>query len=102
MAKEIIDIYIEQGYPYNFDLDFNLFDGSNLEDDYTCYFYSESIGTKQYTTTNNMFELTLSEADTNRLEMNLENYSVYVVNNQTSIEEKLLSGRIHLDKKIRN
>lgn len=101
MAKEIIDIYVEQGYPYNFDLDFNLFDGSNLEDDYTCYFYSDSIGTKEYDVEDNIFKLTLSEADTSKLDNNLENYVVYVINTQTSTKEKLLSGRIHLDRKTR-
>lgn len=99
--KEIIDIYIENGYPYNFDLDFNLFDGSDLESEYTCYFYCEDIGTKEYTVSNNIFKLTLSEADTSGLENNLQEYVVYAVNTQSQSKEKLLTGRIVIDKKIR-
>lgn len=99
--KEIIDIYVEPSYSYNFDLDFNLFDGTDLENDYTCYFYSDSIGTKQYATEDNMFKLTLSEADTGKLLNNLEDYVVYAINNLTSEKDKLLTGRIIIDKKIR-
>jgi hypothetical protein len=102
MAKEIIDIYVEQGYSYNFDIDFNLFDGTDLEDEYTCYFYSTNIGEKEYTLEDNQWKLTLSESDTGKLVKSLEEYSVYAKNNITQLQEKLLSGRIILDKKIRS
>lgn len=100
MAKEIIDIYVEQGYSYNFDLDFNLFDGTDLEDEYSCYFYNKSIGEKQYLVLDNVFKLTLSETDTGKVSKNLEEYSVYARDNSTGTKEKLLSGRIILDKKV--
>lgn len=99
--KEIIDIYIEPSYTYNFDLDFNLFDGTNLEDDYSCYFYSSSIGTKNYIVEDDIFKLTLSEADTGKLSNNLEEYVVYSQNNNTTEKEKLLTGRIIINKKIK-
>jgi hypothetical protein len=100
MAKEIIDIYVEQGYSYNFDLDFNLFDGTDLEDEYTCYFYNESIGEKQYSAIDNVFKLTLSESDTGKVQANLEEYVVYAIDSSTGSKEKLLSGRIIIDKKV--
>lgn len=100
MAKEILDIYIEQGYPYEFNLDFNNVDGSDLENSYTCYFENNSIGKKQYAVIDNRFDLTLSSIDTDKLKDNMENYVVYVVRNTDSTDiNKLLTGRIILDKK---
>lgn len=101
MAKEILDIYIEQGYPYEFELDMNSEQDEDLEDLYTCYFYCDSIGSKPFSVVNNAYVLILSGIDTNKLDTNLEDYVVYVVNNTTSIENKMLSGRIILDKKGR-
>jgi hypothetical protein len=48
MAKEILDIYVEVGYPYEYLLDFNLFDGTDLENNYTCWFYNKHINSKQF------------------------------------------------------
>lgn len=100
MAKEIIDIYVEQGYPYSFDLDFNLYDGTDLENDYTCYFYNEYIGTKTYSVLTGKYVLTLTSEDTGKIVNNLSKYVVYTVNNTTSEKDKLLTGRIVLDKKV--
>ena len=100
MAKEILDIYVEQGYPYNFDIDFNLFDGTDLENDYTCVFYNSSIGSKNYSVVSNTFKLTLSKEDTGKITKNLETYVVYATETATGLTDKLLSGRIILDKKV--
>ena len=100
MAKEIIDIYVEQGYPYSFDLDFNLYDGTDLENDYTCTFYNKNIGYKNFTNTGGYFSLVLTFEDTGKIVNNLENYVVYVTKISNSNKSKLLSGRIHLDKKV--
>lgn len=101
MAKEIIDIYIEQGYEYPFNLDLNLFNGENLEYENDCYFECVSIGKKQFSVLNDYYTLTLSEADTGKLNNNLEPYTVYIQNTSTQKYEKLLSGRIHLDRKVK-
>ena len=42
MAKEILDIYIEQGYSFDFDLDYNTYDGQDLEDVNDVYFKNKS------------------------------------------------------------
>ena len=102
MAKEIIDIYIEQGYEYDFVLDYNLASGGDLESDYTCYFHNDSVGTKQFSVISGSYSLTLTEEDTGKITNNLESYVVYVQHNTTQKHEKLLSGRIHLDKKARS
>lgn len=106
MAKEILDIYIEQGYPYEFELDFNATDNSDLESIYNCYFYNSNIGTKTFSigasaNGSDMFILTLSGLDTNKLINNLEEYVVYVSEIATNTESKLLTGRIHLDNKVK-
>ena len=106
MAKEIIDIFIEEGYPYDFELDFNDVEDADLEDDYSCIFYSSSIGSKSFSVGTNllgedMYTLTLSGTDTAKLTDNLEEYVVYVTETATGVESKLLTGRIHLDKKVR-
>ena len=100
MAKELIDIYVEQGYPYDFTLDFNDTYGNDLENDYTTYFYNKSIGTKSFSVILSAYTLALSAEDTGKISSNLEEYSVYAVNNTTSDKSKLLSGRIILDKKV--
>ena len=51
MAKEILDIYVEKGYEYEFNLNFNSDTGTDLEPEYECWFESSSIGTKEYTDT---------------------------------------------------
>ena len=101
MAKEIIDIYIEQGYEYQFSLDFNLFDNSDLESQFTCKFYNSSIGYKTFTNTGSSYYLALTAEDTSKISNNLEEYEVYVTEINSSISSKLLSGRIHIDKGLR-
>ena len=97
MAKEILDIYVEKGYEYIFDLNFNTEDGDDLESSYECWFESSSIGQKEYTVSENMFKLTLSASDTNKLTTNLEKYKVYVSNISSGVHSKLLTGRIHVE-----
>lgn len=99
--KEILDIYVEQGYPYEFELDFNTADGLDLEGDYNCYFYNETIGSKTFSSNGELYSLILSETDTDKLTTNLQEYVVHVVNSSTSQKDKLLSGRIVVDKKTR-
>ena len=97
MSKEILDVYIEQGYEYVFDINLNDVDNNDLEGGYECYFESNSIGKKQYTVVNNMFRLTLSESDTSKLTTNLEKYNIYAKKISTGKYDKLLSGRMHID-----
>ena len=97
MAKEISDIYVEKGYEYEFNLNFNSDTGTDLEPEYDCWFESSSIGVKQYTVLDNMFKLTLSATDTNKLTTNLEKYAVYVNNISSGVYSKLLTGRIHVE-----
>lgn len=100
MSKEILDIYVEQGYEYIFDLNLNDINDDDLEPLYECYFECNSIGKKTYTIEDNMFKLTLSESDTNKLTTNLEKYVVYAKKIATGKYEKLLTGRIHIDSKV--
>lgn len=97
MAKEILDIYVEKGYEYEFNLNFNSDTGIDLEPEYECWFESSSIGTKEYTVSENMFKLTLSASDTSKLTTNLEKYAVYVNNISSGVHSKLLTGRIHVE-----
>lgn len=97
MAKEILDIYVEQGYPYDFTLDYNTVDGSNLESSHTCYFFSNSIGIKQFSIVDNKYSLVLGPEDTGKLTNNLEAYNIYAYETSTGTKLKLLSGRIILD-----
>ena len=100
MAKELLDIYVEQNYPYEFTLDFNNSAGTDLEGDYTCTFYNESIGSKTFSVVSDEYYLQLSIADTNSIVNNLEEYVVYVSSNTTVEKYKLISGRIVLDSKV--
>lgn len=97
MAKEILDIYVEQGFRFIFDMDYNTYDGEDLEDTNDVYFENKSIGKKQFTLVNNTLYLELTESDTNKISSNLESYTIYAIEKLTSIKNKLLSGRIHLD-----
>lgn len=101
MAKEILDIYIEPSYEYEFNLDFNDSDGADLEGYYNCYFKCESIGELQFSVVGTQYRLVISEANTALLTNNLEEYSVYVKNTSSSKYDKLLSGRIHIDNRVR-
>lgn len=96
-----MDLFIEKGYPYTFNLDMNNTDGADLEGDYYCYFECSSIGKLQFGVANNRYELEISEVNTNKLVNNLEEYVVYVVKKSNSKPEKLLTGRIHVDEKVR-
>ena len=97
MAKEILDIYVEKGYEYEFNLNFNSDTGTDLEPEYECWFESSSIWIKEYTVSKNMFKLTLLATDTNKLTTNLEKYAVYVNNISSGVHSKLLTGRIHVE-----
>ena len=99
MAKEILDIYVEQGFSFGFDMDYNTYNGEDLEDTNDVYFENKSIGTKQFIVVNNTLYLELTESDTIKISSNLETYTVYAIDKLTSVKNKLLSGRIHLDKK---
>ena len=103
MPKEILDIYVEPGYEYPFNLNFDTTAGTDLETDYNCYFKCASIGELQFThnATSEQYELTISETNTAKLTSNLEEYAVYVKKIADNKYEKLLSGRIHVDNKVR-
>ena len=103
MAKEVLDIYFEPGYEYEFNLDFNSDAGTNLETDYNCYFKCASIGELQfpYNATTEQYEMTISEANTAKVTSNLEEYVVYVKKIADNKYTKLISGRIHIDNKVR-
>ena len=100
MAKEILDLFIEQNYPYELTLDFNASDGTDLETDYTCTFYSPSIGEKTFSVVTSAYYLELSAIDTNKLTTNMEEYTVYVTKIADSKKDKILSGRIVVDMKV--
>lgn len=102
MAKELLDIFIEQGYPYEFDLDFNEIDGDDLEDAYDCFFDNESTGNKQFSVFDNKYTLTLTKEDTGKIKTNNQQYVVYVIDKLTGNYAKLLSGRIVLEPQIRS
>ncbi len=101
MAKAILDIFIEASYPYQFNLNLNESDGVDLETDYDCYFYCDSIGELQFSVANDRYELTISEINTAKLLTNLEEYSTYTIKKRDSSYSKLLSGRIHVDDNVR-
>jgi len=96
MAKAILDIFIEAGYPYAFII---------LEADYDCYFECESIGQLQFSVVSavvDSYELLISKEDTNKLLTTLEEYTVYTVKISDGAYSQLLSGRIHVDDKVRS
>jgi len=101
MAKAILDISIEQGYPYLFVLNMDDSDGNDLENDYTCWFECDSIGKLQFGVDIDKYSLTISKEDTGRLDTNLEEYVVYTVKTSDGTYDKLLSGRMHIDAKVR-
>lgn len=98
MAKELIDIYVEQGYPYDFVLDMNDANDLDLESEYNCYFSCPSIGTKVFSVVADSYFLELTAIDTGLLDTNLEEYTVYTIKISDGSKDKLLSGRIILDK----
>ena len=105
MAKALLDIQIEAGYPYPFILDMNDADGVDLETDYSCYFECDSIGQLQFAVVNgatNRYELLISKENTDKLLANLEEYTVYNIKTSDGAYSKLLSGRIHVDNKVRS
>lgn len=101
MAKAILDLFIEKGYPYVLNLDMNDVNGEDLENDYSCYFENDSIGLLQFTVSDDRYHLEMSETDTNKLTSNLQEYVVYTINTLDSKPAKLLSGRIHIDERVR-
>lgn len=103
MAKVIIDIHIEQGYPYTYTLDMNDADGNDLETDYSCWFYSEQTGAVEFDVnpTDDGYNLTLSATDTDKLTVTSEEYVIYTIKTSDSSEDKLVTGRMHIDFKVR-
>ena len=103
MARAVLDLSIQAGYPYEITLDMEDYNGNDLEADYSCYFYCESIGTLTFSAnaTNDAWELEISEANTDLLLTNLEDYVVYTIKTSDSKKTKLLEGRIHVDAKVR-
>ena len=105
MAKLIMDINIEQGYPYDFVLNMNTTDGEDLETDYTCYFECKSMGRIDFPAVDGKYVLKIPREKTILLTKTLEDYVVYVVKNgepDAGEYSKLLSGRIHTDRKVRS
>lgn len=98
MAREVLDLYIEQGYAEDITLDFNLSDGTDLESDYNAYFYNANIGTKQFSIVGSAYYLQLTSEDTGKLVDNLEPYTVYSIKISNGVKDKLLTGRIVLNK----
>ena len=104
MAKAIQDLSIEAGYPYYLRLDLNDTSGGDLEDEYSCYFDCNSIGVLEFSTnvTGDAWELTISKENTDKLLTNQEEYVVYTVKTSDGSYDKLLSGRMHIDAKVRS
>lgn len=101
MAKAILDLFIEQGYEYPLNINVNTPAGADLENDYSCFFECDSIGKLQFAVVGDRYELTLSVVNTNKLTKSLEGYVVYLIKTADGSYSKLLSGRIHVDKKVR-
>ena len=102
MAKVISDISIEQGYLYLFNLNLDDSDGNDLESDYSCWFECESIGKLQFIVDSGRYTLTIPANQTVKLVSNLEEYVVYTIRTSDNTYDKLLTGRIHIDSKVRN
>ena len=102
MAKEIIDIYVEKGYRYEYAIDLNDVSNNDIEGDYDCYFENEYVGKKQFTNiSDEYYILELLSTDTGKITKNLSEYVVYVIEKASGKPDKLLTGRIVLDKQIR-
>lgn len=101
MGKAILDIFIEKGYPYDLNINMDTPDGTDLETDYSCYFECASVGSIQLSVANNRYETEISAVNTNKM-VHLEDYVVYVIETATSKPKKLLTGRLHIDKKVRS
>jgi hypothetical protein len=107
MAKAILDIYFEKAFPYEFNLNMNTPAGEDLENDYNCYFecapITAGVGNSrlQFSVVNNRYHLDISGVNTDKITSSLEEYIVYIVEIATGKEEKLLSGRVHIDHKVR-
>ena len=103
MAKAILDLSIQAGYPFYFSLDLNDSAGLDLESEYSCWFECESIGKLQLSvnTEGTAYEITISKENTDLLLTNLEEYVIYTIKTSDSSYDKLLSGRLHIDAKVR-
>ena len=103
MAKAILDLSMQAGYPYYFALDLNDSDGVDLESEYACWFECDSIGKLQLSVNDagDAYEITISKENTDKLLTNLEEYVIYTVKTSDSAYDKLLTGRIHVDAKDR-
>ena len=102
MAKAIQDLFINQGYPYELNINMQDSSGLDLEEDYHCYFECDSIGQLQFSVANDRYELTISAINTSKLSTTLEDYVVYIIKTADSVPEKLMSGRIHRDEEVRS
>ena len=102
MARTILDINVEAGYPYDFNIDMNDSDGLDMEDDYACYFECDSIGQLQFSVSNNSYALSISKENTDKLLTNMEKYTVYTIKTVGGAYSKLLEGRIHINNKVRS
>ena len=102
MAKAIQDLFINQGYPYELNINMQDSSGLDLEEDYNCYFECDSIGQLQFSVANDRYELTISAINTSKLSTTLEDYVVYIIKTADSVPEKLMSGRIHIDEEVRS
>ena len=82
---------------------FNATNGADLESDYRCFFECKSMGIFMFAVSGSgdRYELEISANNTNKLTTNLEEYVCWVEKISDGKTEKLLSGRIHLDKRIK-
>lgn len=96
-----MDLFIDVGYPYDLNINMNTAAGTDLEQDYSCYFECDSIGQLQFTVANSRYELEISATDTDKLTTMHEEYVVYAIKTADSKPEKLLSGRIYIDERVR-
>lgn len=104
--RAITDLNIEAGYPYELELDLNDYEGVDLEDEYTCYFECDSIGKLELSVvvdsyTENIYSVTISKENTDKLLVNLEKYIVHTIKTSDGSYDKLLEGRIHINNKVR-
>lgn len=101
MGNAILDLFISRNYIFPLSVSLDNEDGEDLESDYTCWFYCESIGSLEFTFVTDRWQLEISAINTNKITDRFEDYVVYAINTSDSKERKLISGRIVLDDKVR-
>lgn len=102
MGRAISDLNIEAGYPYTFRLDINSSTGDNLEGDYACYFECKSTGKLQFAVVAEAYDIVIPKEKTALMLTNLEQYTVYTVKTSDGTYDKILEGRLHVNKKVRS